>query len=88
MVIVQCLCGFTELEDEQMSDHLQLVFAPDGGIGNDGRAHEEGGRLSCFCGFAAGAAGELDAHFAQVFTPDDRIGRDGREHDVDKAAKT
>ena len=80
MVAAQCLCGFTELEDEQMSDHLQRIFAPDHTIGNDGRAHEEGGRLLCFCGFTARATEELDEHFLKVFTPDDGIGHDGRGH--------
>jgi hypothetical protein len=82
MIAVQCLCGFKELEDERISDHLQQVFAPDDMIGNDGRAHEEGRRLSCFCGFTASTTEELDSHFSKVFTPNDAIGHDGKKHEA------
>src|SRR5260370_38483640 len=36
MVAVQCSCGFTELDDEMITDHLQQSFAPDNLTGNDG----------------------------------------------------
>lgn len=80
MTAVQCLCGFTELEDEQISDHLQQVFAPPDMIGNDGQAHEEGESLSCFCGLTASTPEELDAHFLLLFTPADSISSDGEVH--------
>jgi hypothetical protein len=80
MAAVTCLCGFTELADETLIDHLLRVFAPDDMRGNDGQLHEEGSRLACFCGFTANAADALDEHFRTVFTPDDGIGNDGNKH--------
>ncbi len=80
MIPAQCACGFTELDDETLADHLQLVFTPDDMRGEDGRIHQEGARLACFCGFTARAPEELDGHFREVFTPDDAVGRDGRKH--------
>jgi hypothetical protein len=80
MTAAMCLCGFTELADETLTDHLLQVFAPNDMRGNDGQVHEEGSGLACFCGFAASAVDALDEHFRAVFTPDDRIGNDGNKH--------
>ena len=80
MVAVQCACGFTELHDEEITDHLELVFEPDDCRGNDGQVHIEGDRLTCLCGLAATSADELDDHFLAMFTPPDAVGRDGRKH--------
>jgi hypothetical protein len=81
MIAAGCGCGFTELADEEIIDHLNLVFEPDDLKGNDGLAHEERDRLTCACGFAAITSEELDSHFLKVFTPGDAIGRDGRRHE-------
>jgi hypothetical protein len=78
----QCACGFTELDDEQVTDHLHQVFELADGRGNDGLVHAESGRLTCSCGLVAGAVGELDAHLLQAFTPADAIGRDGKKHEA------
>ena len=80
MIAVQCSCGFIELSDEEILDHLHRVFESDDRKGNDGRVHEEGDRLTCACGLAAITAEELDAHLLTVFTPDDAMGRDGKRH--------
>ena len=80
MTASKCLCGFTELADETLTDHLLRVFGPDDMRGGDGQVHEEGAGLACFCGFAADAADILDEHFRTVFTPDDAIGNDGAKH--------
>ena len=77
---VRCACGFTELADEEITDHLELVFEPDDPVGNDGQIHEERGSLTCSCGLAAITTEELDAHFLAVFTPADPVGRDGKKH--------
>jgi hypothetical protein len=82
MVSAQCSCGFTELDDEDITDHLHLVFEPDDRMGNDGQVHEEKDRLTCACGLAAITAEELDFHLLKVFTPDDAIGRDGKRHEA------
>jgi len=76
----QCACGFTELGDETLADHLHVVFTPDDMRGKDGLVHEERKRLACSCGLAARTPDELDGHFRDVFTPDDGVGRDGRKH--------
>jgi hypothetical protein len=81
MIAARCSCGFTELADEELNDHLLHVFEPDDHIGNDGLAHEERDPLACLCGLAAITPEELDAHFLKAFTPDDAIGSDGRRHD-------
>ena len=86
MVTAQCSCGFTELDDEDMTDHLHEVFEPDDRLGNDGQLHEERGRLTCACGLAAITAEELDFHLLKVFTPDGAIGRDGQRHEADYGA--
>jgi hypothetical protein len=82
MTATKCSCGFTELDDESMTDHLHQVFEPDHHRGNDGLVHEERDRLTCACGMAAITADELDQHFLKVFTADDAIGRDGQRHEV------
>jgi hypothetical protein len=82
MIALRCSCGFTELADEEITDHLLLVFEPAGGNGNDGLAHEEGDRLTCLCGFTAITTEELDDHFMRAFIPGDAIGRDGNRHEV------
>lgn len=79
MTAVRCACGFTELADEDVIDHLLRVFEPDQ-MESDGPVHEERERLACACGLAAVTAEELDAHFITVFTPADAIGRDGQRH--------
>jgi serine/threonine-protein kinase RsbW len=81
MTATSCTCGFTELADEAMIDHLLHVFEPDDHIGNDGLAHEERQPLTCACGRTASTPEDLDAHFAKVFTPDDAKGRDGHRHE-------
>jgi hypothetical protein len=82
MTAVQCACGFTELDDETLVDHLQLAFEPADRTGHDGSAHEELDRLSCLCGFAAITGDDLDQHFLSVFVPADATGRDGRRHQL------
>jgi len=84
MITMQCTCGFTELDDETLIDHLQLAFEPADHTGSDGLAHEEAARLSCLCGFTAIASDDLDQHFLAVFVPADAIGRDGRKHEPAK----
>jgi serine/threonine-protein kinase RsbW len=81
MIAARCGCGFTEIADEEIIDHLNLVFEPEDLKGSDGQAHEELSRLTCSCGFAAITSEELDAHFLKFFTPDDGIGRDGHRHE-------
>jgi hypothetical protein len=80
MMAAQCSCGFTELADEEITDHLQLVFEPGDLRGNDGLIHEERDHLACACGLSAITTEELDAHLLAVFTPGDAIGCDGRRH--------
>lgn len=80
MTPARCACGFTELDDETLTDHLLVVFTPDGMRGLDGLIHEESQRLACCCGLAARTPDELDEHFREVFTPGDALGRDGRKH--------
>ena len=80
MIAAQCLCGFTELADEEITDHLLVVFEPEDRRGSDGLVHEEGENLVCACGLAAITSEELDLHFLKVTVPDDAIGHDGRRH--------
>jgi hypothetical protein len=80
MTAASCSCGFTELADEELNDHLLHVFEPEDRIGNDGLAHEERERLTCACGFTTSTPGDIDEHFLKVFTPDDAIGGDGHRH--------
>jgi anti-sigma regulatory factor (Ser/Thr protein kinase) len=85
VIAAQCSCGFTELADEEIMDHLHVVFQPDDLQGSDGLAHEEHGRLTCACGLSAITSDELDEHFLKVFIPGDTIGRDGRRHEPPEA---
>jgi hypothetical protein len=80
MIAIQCACGFSELADETITDHLHRAFAPDDARGQDGLVHEETTSLACSCGFGAITADELDEHFLKAFTPDDGIGHDGLMH--------
>jgi hypothetical protein len=86
MIALHCACGFTELADETLTDHLLLAFDPADGVGGDGRVHEERGLRTCSCGLTASTAGELDEHLLAVFTPAGAIGRDGQRHAVRGAA--
>jgi hypothetical protein len=81
MIAVKCACGFAELEDETLGDHLQRVFESPDGVGSDGLVHAEGTPLACLCGFAAVTGDRLDQHFLEAFRPDDGIGPDGRKHE-------
>jgi hypothetical protein len=87
MTATRCTCGFTELDDEEITDHLHLVFDPDDHRGNDGLIHEEGNPLTCLCGFDAISPEELDAHFLKVFISDDTVGRDGLRHEPAEGAR-
>jgi anti-sigma regulatory factor (Ser/Thr protein kinase) len=80
MPAARCTCGFTELAEEELTDHLLQVFEPDDHLGNDGLAHEERERLTCACGLTAATPEDLDTHFLKVFVPDDAIGNDGQRH--------
>jgi len=80
MLATRCACGFTELDDEQILDHLALVFTPDDSVGNDGRVHEELSGRACACGFAGITSEGLESHFLESFRPADGRGRDGRWH--------
>jgi hypothetical protein len=82
MIAARCTCGFTELADEELTDHLLLVFEPEDHIGNDGLAHEERERLTCACGLTAITSEEFDAHILKVFTPSDAIASDGERHQL------
>jgi hypothetical protein len=82
MIAMQCSCGFTELADEEIADHLLLVFEPADGKGSDGLPHEEGERLTCRCGFTATTTEDLDTHLMKLFTPPDAIGQDGNRHEA------
>jgi len=77
----RCSCGFSELDDEELTDHLDWVFVPDDSVGPDGQVHEEWRGLACSCGLVAISSEELEEHFRKVFTPPDAIGRDGRKHE-------
>jgi len=77
---IRCLCGFAELEDESLADHLHVVFIADETLASDGQAHEETSTLNCSCGFTAASSDDLDAHFLKAFTPESAIGRDGNKH--------
>jgi len=80
MITAQCLCGFAELADEEVMDHLFAVFEPDDSTGKDGQVHEELAGLTCSCGSTAVTAGELEDHFMKAFTPGDAVGRDNKRH--------
>jgi hypothetical protein len=80
MPVASCICGFTELVDESLIDHLLLAFVPDDGRVPDGQAHEEAETGHCLCGLATAAPAALDAHFLCIFTPATSTGRDGHKH--------
>jgi hypothetical protein len=82
MLPARCACGFTELDDEQVADHLALVFVPDDSIGKDGMTHEELLSLACSCGYAGTTPEEVEGHLMAAFTPADRIGLDGKRHEA------
>jgi hypothetical protein len=78
MTTVQCACGFRELADEMVLDHLHRVFEAGDGKGNDGLVYEEGDRQACLCGYAADTTDDLDQHLLKSFAPRDGLGRDGQ----------
>jgi len=80
MPIARCLCGFAELDDETLADHLAVVFTPDDCVGNDGKVHEELPGRACACGFSGTSADALEGHLMAAFTPGDGTGLDGRKH--------
>lgn len=82
MAVARCSCGFTELDDEQLTDHLHQVFETEDMKADDGRVHLEGESRACLCGFSAQTAKELDAHLLKAVTPADAIGRDGSRHEA------
>jgi hypothetical protein len=82
MTTPACTCGFTELPDETLADHLLLAFDPQDRKGPDGLVHEEHGNLTCACGLTATTPADLDLHFFRAFTPLDAIGIDGNKHAV------
>ena len=86
MTTAQCSCGFKELGDEEIIDHLLHVFEPNDHRDHDSPVHEERNPLTCACGFAAVTAEELDSHLLKAFTPGDAIGRDGQKHEADCGA--
>ena len=75
-----CVCGFTELDDETIADHLAVVFTPDDCVGNDGKVHEELSGGACACGFSGSSGGDLEQHLMALFTPGDGVGLDGKRH--------
>jgi hypothetical protein len=78
----QCACGFEELADEQVVDHLLAVLEPADAIGTDGKIHEEMANLVCSCGIASISGDGMDAHFLVAYTPADSVGNDGRTHEA------
>jgi hypothetical protein len=87
MPISRCLCGFAELDDETLADHLAVVFTPDDSVGTDGNVHEELPEHACACGFSGNSADVLEGHLVAAFTPRDGIGLDGGRHGVRGAAR-
>jgi len=81
VVPARCACGFTELDDEEIADHLALVFTPDDSIGPDGKLHEELLGLACACGYLAIAPEEIEGHLLTAFMAADGIGLDGKRHE-------
>jgi hypothetical protein len=77
----RCACGFKELADEQVIDHLFAAFEPADFVGTDGNIHEEMAVRVCSCGFSAISGAEMDAHFLAAFTPAGQVGRDGHTHE-------
>jgi hypothetical protein len=85
MTAVACTCGFKDLPDESLLDHMLHVFTPDDATGLDGQVHEEGPLRTCSCGVTTATTAEMDAHFTSAFTPADHIGRDGTRHEATDA---
>jgi hypothetical protein len=83
----QCVCGFTELADESLVDHLERVFTPGDVRGVDGQVHEEMDDMACACGFTTEVVAELDGHFLAVFMTADRVGPDGQKHGTPAGAE-
>jgi hypothetical protein len=81
MLATHCACGFEELAEEQVIDHLLAAFEPVNDVGADGKVHEEMDSRTCSCGFSAISGNAMDAHFLAAFTPADRVGSDGRRHE-------
>jgi hypothetical protein len=77
----RCACGFEQLADEQLIDHILAAFEPADAVGTDGKVHEEMAGQTCSCGFSAVSGDEMEAHFLAVFTPAGSVGRDGRAHE-------
>jgi len=86
MPFAQCLCGFKELRDETLADHLAVVFTADDSVGIDGKLHEELSGRACACGFSGSSAEALEGHLMAAFTPGDGIGLDGKRHEARDAA--
>ena len=82
MTATKCLCGFEELPDERIIDHLLEAFEPDDVIGNDGEVREETSRMRCSCGAVSTTTETLDEHLLRLYTPGDAVGRDGRKHEA------
>lgn len=83
MNAIRCSCGFAELADETVIDHLLRVFEPEGSRGTDGLVHEEvAPPRTCSCGFTAMTPADVDSHFLRVFTPPGAVGRDGKKHEA------
>ena len=81
MLATRCACGFQELADEQLIDHLLSVFEPEGAIGTDGDIHLETTSKACSCGLPFPSVEQFDAHFLAQFTPADSIGHKGQRHE-------
>jgi hypothetical protein len=80
VLATRCACGFEELADEQLIDHLLSVFEPEGAIGTDGDINLELTSLACSCGLSFPSVEQFDAHFLARFTPASSVGRDGQRH--------
>ena len=81
LLATQCACGFAELADEQVIDHVLAAFESADAVGADSKIHEEMAARACSCGFSAISCAEMDAHFLAAFTPAGHVGRDGRTHE-------
>jgi anti-sigma regulatory factor (Ser/Thr protein kinase) len=81
-IAVSCSCGFTELADETIIDHLLQVFEPADLRGNDGQVHQERDKLTCACGLTAITPDELDHHLLKSWTPANATARDGQQHEA------
>jgi hypothetical protein len=81
MLAIRCACGFERLQDEQLVDHLLVIFESEDSTGTDGIIHLEMAGRACSCGFQAASGVDLDRHFLEVFTPAGQAGPDGRKHE-------